>query len=45
MEHPDPAKVALAYTPDSVWRNRDTFVTGREQIIEFLTRKWKMEQG
>jgi uncharacterized protein len=41
----DPAKVALAYTPNSVWRNRDTFVTGREQIIEFLTRKSKKEQG
>jgi uncharacterized protein len=41
----DPAKVALAYTPNSVWRNRDTFVIGREQIIEFLTRKSKKEQG
>jgi len=35
--------VALAYTPDSVWRNRDTFVTGREEIVEFLTRKWERE--
>ena len=41
----DPEKVALAYTPDSVWRNRETFVTGREQIIKFLTRKWEKEQG
>ncbi|BCW70842.1 DUF1348 family protein [Arthrobacter sp. NicSoilB8] len=31
----DREEVALAYTPDSVWRNRDTFVTGREQIVEF----------
>ena len=39
----DPARVSLAYTPDSVWRNRDTHVTGREQIVEFLTRKWERE--
>ncbi|GAA5059583.1 nuclear transport factor 2 family protein [Nocardia callitridis] len=39
----DPQRVALAYTPDSVWRNRDLFVTGREQIIEFLTAKWEKE--
>ena len=31
----DPARVSLAYTPDSVWRNRDTHVAGREQIVEF----------
>ncbi|GAA1308390.1 hypothetical protein Psi02_68930 [Planotetraspora silvatica] len=41
----DPQKVALAYTPDSVWRNRDAFVTGREAIVEFLTRKWERELG
>jgi nuclear transport factor 2 (NTF2) superfamily protein len=35
--------VSLAYTPDSVWRNRDTFVVGREQIVEFLTAKWERE--
>ncbi|PWW63367.1 nuclear transport factor 2 family protein [Actinokineospora spheciospongiae] len=40
----DPGRVALAYTPDSVWRNRDTFVTGREAIVEFLTAKWEREQ-
>jgi nuclear transport factor 2 (NTF2) superfamily protein len=40
----DPAKVALAYTPDSVWRNRDESLAGREQIIAFLTRKWEREQ-
>ena len=36
-------KVALAYTEDSVWRNRDTFVTGRAAIVEFLTAKWERE--
>ncbi|MFC9431315.1 nuclear transport factor 2 family protein [Streptomyces sp. NPDC056987] len=40
----DPHRVALAYTPDSVWRNRDTFVRGREEIVAFLTRKWEREQ-
>jgi nuclear transport factor 2 (NTF2) superfamily protein len=39
----DPERVSLAYTEDSVWRNRDTFVTGRAQIVEFLTAKWKRE--
>ncbi len=39
----DPQRVALAYTEDSVWRNRDTFITGREEIIEFLTQKWQHE--
>jgi nuclear transport factor 2 (NTF2) superfamily protein len=39
----DPGKVALAYTIDSVWRNRSEFVTGREAIIQFLTRKWNKE--
>ncbi|WP_067174976.1 nuclear transport factor 2 family protein [Microtetraspora niveoalba] len=39
----DPATVALAYTPDSVWRNRDEFVTGREEIERFLARKWARE--
>ena len=36
----DPEKVALAYTEDSQWRNRDLFITGRPAIIEFLTAKW-----
>ncbi|GAA2251772.1 MULTISPECIES: nuclear transport factor 2 family protein [Streptomyces] len=40
----DPHKVSLAYSPDSVWRNRDTFVTGRAEIAGFLTRKWEREQ-
>lgn len=39
----DPHRVSLAYTADSVWRNRDQFVTGRDQIIEFLTAKWRRE--
>ena len=39
----DPHKVALAYTPDSVWRNRDRFLRGRDQIVEFLTAKWQRE--
>ncbi|MUN35410.1 nuclear transport factor 2 family protein [Actinomadura litoris] len=40
----DPHRVSLAYTPDSVWRNRDSFVTGREAIVEFLAAKWEREQ-
>ena len=39
----DPHKVSLAYTPDSWWRNRSTFVTGRSEIVELLTRKWNRE--
>jgi nuclear transport factor 2 (NTF2) superfamily protein len=39
----DPERVALAYTVDSRWRNRAEFPVGREQIIEFLTRKWQTE--
>lgn len=39
----DPHRVALAYTPDSVWRNRDQFVTGRAEIVAFLTAKWERE--
>ncbi len=39
----DPARVALAYTPDSVWRNRAEFITGRAEIEAFLTRKWARE--
>jgi len=38
-----PAKVALAYTPDSVWRNRAEFLKGRDEIVAFLTRKWAKE--
>lgn len=39
----DPARVALAYTMDSVWRNRAEFLRGREAIVAFLTRKWLRE--
>jgi uncharacterized protein len=39
----DPERVAAAYTVDSVWRNRDRFITGRDQIVEFLTGKWQRE--
>lgn len=39
----DPQRVALAYTPDSVWRNRDVFLRGREEIAAFLARKWARE--
>ena len=39
----DPEKVALAYSPDSRWRNRSEFVTGRQEIIAFLARKWAKE--
>jgi len=40
----DPSKVALAYTPDSRWRNRSTFLTGRGAIVAFLTAKWEKER-
>ncbi|MEP6817370.1 MAG: DUF1348 family protein, partial [Marmoricola sp.] len=39
----DPVRVAGAYSVDSVWRNRDTFVRGRDEIVAFLTRKWERE--
>jgi len=39
----DPERVSLAYTPDSEWRNRDQFFSGRPAIVEFLTRKWQRE--
>jgi uncharacterized protein len=39
----DPQRVSLAYTPDSRWRNRSEFITGREAIVAFLTRKWAAE--
>ena len=40
----DPERVSLAYTEDSVWRNRAEFLMGREAIVEFLHRKWRREQ-
>lgn len=39
----NPSRVSLAYSVDSRWRNRSEFVHGREQIVEFLTRKWGKE--
>jgi uncharacterized protein len=39
----DPKRVALAYTPQSIWRNRAEFVTGRDAIAAFLSRKWARE--
>ena len=40
----DPVAVSRAYTPDSRWRNRDTFLTGRPEIVAFLTSKWERER-
>ncbi|WP_129838704.1 nuclear transport factor 2 family protein [Streptomyces sp. RFCAC02] len=40
----DAHRVALAYTEDSVWRNRDVFLAGRDEIVAFLTRKWERER-
>lgn len=40
----DPARVALAYSADSAWRNRSTFLIGRPAIIDFLTDKWRRER-
>jgi nuclear transport factor 2 (NTF2) superfamily protein len=39
----EPERVAAAYTPDTVWRNRSEFVTGRDEVQDFLTRKWERE--
>jgi len=39
----DPVRVSLAYTPDTEWRNRADFVNGREQVVQFLQRKWVRE--
>ena len=39
----DPERVAGAYTPDCVWRNRSEFIHGRSEIVAFLTRKWRKE--
>jgi uncharacterized protein len=39
----DPERVALAYTEDSIWRNRGTFVSGRAEIVAFLASKWEHE--
>ncbi|MFG2437375.1 DUF1348 family protein [Streptomyces sp. NPDC048508] len=39
----DPHRVSLVYSEDSRWRNRDEWVDGRDEIVEFLTRKWSRE--
>jgi len=39
----DPVRVSLAYTVDTEWRNRSEFVNGRENVVQFLSRKWKRE--
>jgi uncharacterized protein len=39
----DPVRVAQAYTEDTVWRNRDEFLQGRDEVVAFLTRKWEQE--
>ncbi|MGZ5052729.1 MAG: nuclear transport factor 2 family protein [Methylobacter sp.] len=39
----DPEKIALAYTPDSQWRNRAQFISGRDEIVQFLKQKWARE--
>lgn len=41
----DPERVAGAYTVDTVWRNRDEHLTGRDEVIAFLRRKWEREQA
>ena len=39
----DPEKICLAYTPDTEWRNRTEFINGREEVKQFLKRKWEQE--
>lgn len=39
----DPERVSLAYSEDTVWRNRDRFLTGRAEVVAFLTEKWARE--
>ncbi|KAJ5733048.1 hypothetical protein N7533_013495 [Penicillium manginii] len=41
----DPSKVVNAYTPTCIWRNRTSFLSGSEAIVEFLTAKWKREKS
>jgi uncharacterized protein len=39
----DPHRVSLAYTVDTEWRNRDKFINGRDEVVQFLTKKWEKE--
>lgn len=41
----DPHKVKNGYTADSIWRNRDTFLRGTDEIVAFLSKKWEKEDG
>lgn len=41
----NPDGVKMAYTPDTIWRNRDQFMQGRDAVKEFLTKKWERENG
>ena len=41
----NPEAVKLAYTTDSIWRNRDQFIKGRDEIVAFLSKKWEKENG
>ena len=41
----NPENVAKAYTPDTIWRNRDRFLTGTADVVEFLTAKWNREKN
>lgn len=41
----NPQIVKNAYTPDSIWRNRDTFLKGTDEIVAFLEKKWSVENG
>ena len=41
----EPETISKAYTSDSIWRNRDQFLSGSEAIVEFLTRKWQKEKS
>jgi len=41
----NPQLVKNAYTPDSIWRNRDQFIRGTDEIVQFLTNKWSVENG
>lgn len=45
LKRRNPASVKMAYTPDSIWRNRDEFLQGRDAIEKFLTDKWSVENG
>lgn len=44
-KHRNPQVVKSAYTEDSIWRNRDTFIRGQDEIVEFLSKKWAKENG